>query len=179
MLSFSVRYFLTGVTNTDRLKDLADKRRFYLNEWIGVDSENSFVDPIAMKLRPWDGSDGEGDIKLSEDPKKNGSNFANSFERWGGRVGLSAIHNLPGDDSPALKLALEKSDVPAGQAEDALTASNIGILALPMALNVIPIALVADVSSVGLFAYTVMTDILTTIPFIIKGKSKLFSSSLN
>lgn len=45
----------------------------------------------------------------------------------------------------------------------------LSIFYLAKALNVIPVALVADVSSIGLFVYTIMTDILTTIPFLIKG----------
>lgn len=81
---------------------------------------------------------------------------------------MSAFHNVAEEDSPALLLALGKSDVAAGQAEDALTPSNIGILALPMALNIIPVAMITDVSFVGRFVYTIMTDILTCAPFIIK-----------
>lgn len=163
-------YFLSSVTNAKQDADLADKFRFYVSEYVGVDEQGEFVDPLTMKLRSWNGDLGKRQgMNRSENLSEPRQKFSTAFERWGGRVSLSAVHNLPEEDSPALLLALGKSDVAAGQAEDALTPSNIGILALPMALNIIPFAIFADVSSVGLFVYTIMTDILTCVPFIIKG----------
>lgn len=157
------------------MKNLPDKQRYYISEWVGVNSNGVFIDPLPMLLRPWDGLGGEGNIHASEDPTTNRTKFATSFSLWGGRESLSGIHGLHSEDSPALKLALEKSEVAAGQATDALSASNIGILALPMALTVIPVTLLGDVSGEGMFFYAIITDVLTTVTFIVKGKCTFFS----
>lgn len=124
-------YFLASITNEDQSLDLADTLRFYITEYVGVDAKGQFIEPLTLNLRPWTRVGG-GDVKAAENTSLVREKFSTAFERWAGRVSLSAVYSLPEEDSPALLLALEESDVPAGQAEDALTPSNIGILALPM-----------------------------------------------
>lgn len=131
-----------------------------MNEFIGVDDTGKFVEPLPMHIRPWprpdpetgeqvnpgEGSDiedenGNADLNISRSP------FATSLEMWDGRVTLSSMYEMPIVDSPALITALDDSELNADQAVDAITPSNVAILALPMVLNVIPVALIADVSS--------------------------------
>jgi hypothetical protein len=135
-------YFVSGISNDDTNLDFPQWDRQFINEYVGVDSAGEFVNPLTMNLRGWPGPGG-----VSENQSLPRGKYATSFEMWGGRVGLSAIYNMDKKDSPALVQALDLSEIDANQAADALTPSNVGILALPMALNVIPVALVADVST--------------------------------
>lgn len=72
-------------------------------------------------------------------------------------------------DNLAFQAAVSEADVFLQQADDATTPSNIAILMLPLALNMVPIALVADVSTAMLLAYALLSDVLTVIPLGIKG----------
>lgn len=61
--------------------------------------------------------------------------------------------------------AVEATD----RGNDAITASNIAILALPMAMNLIPMAFVADLATVGTLIYVLLTDVISTLPILLKG----------
>lgn len=152
-------FVLTGITNANVTTDLADWKRVYVNEYVGVDAKGDFRDPLPQFVRPA-GAGGESQ------PRKD---FATTMEMWGGRVGLSGIYNMVVDSTPALVRALEKGDTDVNQATDALTPSNIAILALPMVLNIVPISFITDVGNFGILIYTLVTDMLTVVPFIIKG----------
>lgn len=151
-------YLLSGITNSPPSTDKSDWDRQFVNEFVGVDADRDFIDSLSQNLRRF---------KAPHD--SNRTKFATSFELWGGRVGLSAIFNMVIEDVPALIQSLDSSSLDANQAIDATTTSNIAILALPMALNVIPVSLLSDISALGIIAYTIISDVLTTVPFIIKG----------
>lgn len=152
-------FVLTGITNANVTTDLADWHRIFVNEYVGVDARGKFHDPLPQYVRPA-GPGGE---------KKNRSDYATTMEMWGGRVGLSGIYNMLVDASPAVVRAIEKGDRDVDQATDALTPSNTAILALPMIMNVVPISLITEVNALGIFIYVLVTDMLTVVPFIIKG----------
>lgn len=65
----------------------------------------------------------------------------------------------------AYSLAMEANQ----RARDAVTTSNIAILALPMAMNLIPMAFVADFATIGTLIYVLLTDIISTLPIFLKG----------
>lgn len=159
-------YILSGLTNAPQNDDERDWRRQFIDEFIGVDSNSRFIDPLTQNLR---------EFKASKNSKR--EKFSTSFELWGGRVGLSAVFNMVIEDVPALIRSLDSSAVDADQAMDATTTSNIAILALPMAMNLVPVSLLTDISTLGVIAYTILTDILTTVPFIIKGFELLAMSN--
>lgn len=46
---------------------------------------------------------------------------------------------------------------------------NFSILSLPMVMNLIPISCLTQLSSTGILVFTLLSDVLTTVPFIIKG----------
>lgn len=62
-------------------------------------------------------------------------------------------------------------------ASDSVTASNIAILALPMLMSVIPVAFIADLNAVGVLLYVIVTDMFSSLPFLIKGIELVQSSS--
>lgn len=72
-------------------------------------------------------------------------------------------------DNVAVELALDRGNHNVELAFDATTPSNIAILALPLAMNVVPVALIADVNTFGMLVYTLLTDVLTAVPLAIKG----------
>lgn len=73
------------------------------------------------------------------------------------------------EDNPAILASLDRSDLYIQQAEDALAPSNIAILVLPIFLNLVPIALLTEVSTFIMLMYTVLSDVLTVVPLAIKG----------
>lgn len=160
-------FVLSTITGQDPTDDPPDWERHYVNEWVGANPEEGgkLFDPLPFEiLEMLQDENGRGGIAGGERGE-----FATSLARWDGRPGQSSVYNMLLEDSPALQMALQESDRDIGQATDALTSSNLAILALPMVMNAVPVSLITDVSTLGLLVYTVMTDMLTTVPFIIKG----------
>lgn len=153
-------FLLSGITNEDVTVDQPAWQRQYVNEYVGVDLQTrKFITPLQQNVKPTGVAGETADRKLA----------ATVFEMWANRVGLSAVFVMQLADAPALKSAVLRMDQDVDQATDAVTVSNTAILALPMAINLIPVSLLADVSGFGLLFYTLLTDVLTTVPFIIKG----------
>lgn len=155
----STWYILMGVTDDQVTKDHPDWERKFINEYVGVGDDDRFRDPLPFYILPYSPNDSVTERGY----------FSSTLERWSGRVGMSAVYPMVLEAVPALTHALEMGDVEVGQAIDALTPSNTAILALPMVMNMIPISLITELSSCGIFVYTIITDVLTTVPFIIKG----------
>lgn len=88
---------------------------------------------------------------------------------WEGQADLSAFYNMGYDDNRPLTSALLANALAVDQAQDATRLSNIAILALPMAMSFIPVAVIADVNDFAAFIYVLFTDFFSAIPFIIKG----------
>lgn len=96
-------------------------------------------------------------------------------ERWA-TTGY-VIESMQFDDPlTPLAHAYQQNLVAIDLASDAITISNVAILALPMAMNLIPIAFLADFHALGMFIYIVVTDMFSTIPFFIKGVELIHSS---
>lgn len=73
--------------------------------------------------------------------------------------------------------AYSRNEVSVDLASDSITASNIAILALPMAMTIIPAAVLTDLNTVGLISYVVLTDLISAIPFLVKGIELIQSSA--
>lgn len=73
------------------------------------------------------------------------------------------------DNNIAMVTALEKSKSSIQQVDDALAPSSLVLLLLPLALNLMPIALLADVESFAMLLYMLVSDVVTVIPLGIKG----------
>lgn len=73
---------------------------------------------------------------------------------------------------PAVPAAVELAEHGQQQVSDALAPSSISILILPMMLNLVPLGALSPaalLSSTSTFIYTLLTDVSTVIPLIIKG----------
>lgn len=87
----------------------------------------------------------------------------------GGFERPSAFGDLVAAENLAIERAIIRGEHSAEQADDATTTSNIAILALPLLMNLVPVALIADVNTIGILLYTLLTDVLTAVPLAIKG----------
>lgn len=79
----------------------------------------------------------------------------------------------------AFKSALGKGENENQQGNDAVTVSNVAILFLPLVMNLVPVAAIADVNTLGMLMYTALTDVLTTVPLCIKGIELMTISERN
>lgn len=112
-------------------------------------------------------------VRLSDNEFENSTNI---LTRWGGRPAMSSggginFFSRRGPIGQAYRPNLVAVDL----AEDSLTVSNIAILALPMAMNLIPVALIAQVNTWATIMYLIFTDIFSTVPFAIKGFELIFT----
>lgn len=92
------------------------------------------------------------------------------LERRAGRLSIGHGGNANvANRFGVFNLASRANAVATDLAEDSLTASNIAILALPMIMNFVPLALIADLNTFSMLCYVVITDLFSTLPFMIKG----------
>lgn len=158
-------YIYTDFTNAPVDQQLADFGRQSLGEYLRVGQDGRFH-PLLMSLpiRP-----------QSEDEKRVvANNSTTELASWGGNSLPSSFISIFPNENLAVLDALEGSDLKIQQAEDAMTPSSIAILVLPLGLNLVPISLIAQVSTCTMLVYLVMSDILTVIPLGIKGIELIF-----
>ena len=150
-------YVTERITNLDPRITAEENGRLYIHEYVRV-GEDEKLQGAWMGLRE-EGTEQEG-------PWRN-STTALRIET--GSVTASEFAQIFQPNNPAVDTALKSGSHQTQQASDATTPSNIAILALPLAMNLVPVALIADVNSFGMLVYTLLTDVLTTIPLAIKG----------
>lgn len=157
-------HLLASATNSIVSKYMPLDQRYVLEEWISKD--------LCCPLTLWFPSRNETNTKKAE-PRA----FSTIVEKSSGKVHISAFYNMPFDRNPSLSRALMANTLAIDQAEDALRLSNVAILALPMAMSFIPVSLIADVSDFAAFAFVLITDVFSVIPFLIKGIELLYTGS--
>lgn len=142
------------VTNDHKDVTLGTNARLFAHEYVRV-VEGGKVDSLEMVLKRKNGTEWlKGSTAVSE--------------RTGAVTGSEFVEVFQPNNLAVLE-ALKRGSHQTQQASDATTPSNIAILALPLAMNLVPVALIADVNSLGMLVYTLLTDVLTTIPLAIKG----------
>lgn len=77
--------------------------------------------------------------------------------------GVFAAENL------AVKRALHSGGNKSQQDKGAKMASNIAILVFSLVMNVVPVAFIADVNTIGMLLYTLLTGVLTAVPPAVRG----------
>lgn len=86
-----------------------------------------------------------------------------------GGTSLARFQRIYPEEIPSLLSAIEDSDLWIQQAQDATTPSSLAILILPVFLNLVPIALLAQVKTSVMILYTILSDVVTVIPLGVKG----------
>lgn len=150
-------YIRAELTNAPVEATLEDLSRQYVSEFVREDSEIS----LSTIHFAYDGSIAATNGTLM--------NSTTTLERWGGRVGLSAVGSFSFEDIAALNEAHANNAIAVDIASDSITISNIAILALPMMMSIFPSAFVADLNTAAFVAYLVFTDIFSVLPLLIKG----------
>lgn len=153
-------YLVTSFTSEKNTVQKEDFKRQFIQEAIRYDS-NGKATAARMRMR-------RGPF-FNETEGKNETDATTGFETWKGGATASIFVGVPYDKNPAVIRALDEGDLSVQQANDARTASSIAILFLPLGLNLVPIALLAPVSTLTTLLYTLMSDVLTVFPLAIKG----------
>ncbi|PXF43018.1 hypothetical protein BWQ96_07266 [Gracilariopsis chorda] len=148
-------YLSNRLTNHNPLITYPDGERFHLVEYDTI--RNDVLHPLPMKLhrKPLDSA-----------PLQSANTYIQQVK---GSDTASEILPIIPQQNLAIKLALQRGEHAVEIANDAATPSNTAILLLPLVLNLIPVALIADVNTFGMIVYTLLTDVLTVVPLMVKG----------
>lgn len=146
-----------GITNERKENYTAEFSRHYLNEGIG---RNASVGTMRLPKRPPNDAPNQTHVVL---------NATTMMVSHSGVAAPGVFKFIPLDENLSVRRALDKADLYSQQVSDATSPSSIAILVLPLFLNLIPIALLADVSTRATFLYALLSDVLTVIPLSIKG----------
>lgn len=158
-------YLRTVVTNRPAMENVPLFSRKILYEFIRTGSKPNDLDKslrLSTYVRP---PNGVGSHRLENDTTtlleaRQGSHLPTSY----GRMYFELM--------PAVPAAVELAEHGQQQVSDALAPSSISILILPMMLNLVPLGALSHaalLSSTSTFIYTLLTDVSTVIPLIIKG----------
>lgn len=139
---------------------------------------DSAPDPERQYLQEFVPRQGTSALTMCLESRKTGNLESSTTvtEAWRG-TGYS-IEPLEFDEvEMPLYMAYSENIISVDMASDAITPSNVAILALPMAMSIVPVAFVADLNTIGMFAYILVTDVFSMIPFLVKGIELIRSSS--
>lgn len=128
--------------------------------------QNGSLSSLRFAAKNINSESGEEDTDKKQKMVWNATTTINSGY---GAKSLSMFKSMFFANAPSLLSAKDNSDLWIQQAQDALTPSSLAILILPLTLNLIPIAVIAQVRTTVLYIYLVISDILTVIPLAIKG----------
>lgn len=154
----NVWYLRAGVTNAPGYVSNPDFQRQFMQEFFPRNGTRS----LQMNLH---------NIKTGKLERA-----TTVVERWNSNG--YAIEQMSFDDllSPLAEV-YQKNQQAIDLASDAITVSNAAILALPLAMNLIPAAFITDLRALGMFTYIVVTDVFSGIPIFIKGVELIRSSN--
>lgn len=152
-------HMLVDVTNRPVDQFVFDYERQLYMEWIRRDFATSMKMTLPKLIPVNDTHDERGEDEYS----------TTILAKWGGKIYLASHGQMTLDKNPAIKEALRQNTVAIDLAEDAITPSNIAILALPLTMNLIPVAFLAELSTFAMLAYIIFTDVFSTLPFLVKG----------
>ena len=159
-------YLSAFATNEPVNAFLEDSKRQYIQESIAEDFQSSL--PLCQPEY--------GTHLLNDLTGVKNISATTLLTTLGGKATLAAHGDMDFDTNPAILEAMRLNEIAVDQAEDAITPSNIAILALPMAMSLIPVAFLADLNTCATLWYIIFTDIFSALPFLIKGV-ELFQSA--
>lgn len=163
-------YTVAIITNAPIQENLPLLHRQYLGEYIRVDDDGNLQN-LRMICKKYD----PNQANFTKLEKR--QDTTTLFARLRGQANPSTFATLYPEKNPALRSALDKADLSIQQASDALAPSNLALLLLPVALNLVPIALLAKVTTRKMLLYTLLSDVLTVIPLAIKGVELIWIGS--
>lgn len=154
----SAWYLLTAITNYGVANFIPNNSREFIHEYVREDFSTSL-----SAMHPTYGAR-EPAWELSTTVLTRGYFGREGTGARQGSIGLQA-----GDFYSPLGGVFRRNAPAVDRANDAITASNVAILSLPMLMTVIPSSLVTDMTVFGMLLYAMATDIIGVLPFLIKG----------
>lgn len=161
-------YLRTLITNRPAYEHVPLFERLVLYEYLRIDASNpNDLDDslrVPLTIRPPDGID-SGSLVIE-------NRTTTILEARSGAHTSSSYQPIYFEFIPAMKASLELAEQSKQQVDDALSPSSVSILVLPLLLTLVPIAALTSIertSSKAIFVYTLVTDVFTVIPLIIKG----------
>ncbi|KAI0559887.1 hypothetical protein FGB62_132g028 [Gracilaria domingensis] len=145
-------FFLrASMTNHQADKYVEDRNRHFVNEWVRDDFSQS--------------------LKMNHPSMEDGEVVCGTtlLEQWGARVWISWHGQMTDQDNPAVRRSSRQNEIAIDLAEDSISPANVAIITLPMVVNLIPLALIAELNTLGYLLYIIFTDIISVAPFMIKG----------
>ncbi|KAI0567688.1 hypothetical protein FGB62_1g555 [Gracilaria domingensis] len=149
----------TSMTNHPVDNNVPDFHRQYVEEWVREDFSRS-LEMIQPKLVL------ENNSEITRGPWERSTTL---FSRWGARSPLASHTSMQMENNPAVNEALRLNDLRIEQADDSLVPSNVAILALPLIMTIVPGTFFGDRSTFSIVVYILFTDIVSVLPFLIKG----------
>lgn len=153
----SVWYLRAALTNRPIRVYAPDWDRQILQEWVANSYEQSLT-----ALQP----------SLTTLQLENTTTFLTMWSGFGSTIQQDDFE----DPNSPIAQAFSQNLVDVDLASDAITPSNIAILALPLVMNLVPIAFIADLNTFAMLSYVLVTDLFSTVPFLIKGVELIRSS---
>lgn len=148
-------YLSTRLTNDNPIITYPDGQRYHLVEYDTVRNNHLHPLPMALHQQPDECA-----------PLQKANTY---LQRVNGSETASELLPIFPQQNLAINVALQRGEHAVEIANDAATPSNTAILLLPLVLNLIPVALIADVNTFGMIVYTLLTDVLTVVPLMVKG----------
>ncbi|KAI0567307.1 hypothetical protein FGB62_3g339 [Gracilaria domingensis] len=155
-----------GITSEKKEKHLGDFERHYLVE---VMSRGGGYGNMTLPVRPPDG--------VEEEEREVRSDTTTIMVTHRSTAEPAFFKPVFLDENVAVVQALSSLEHYTQQASDAMSPSSITILFFPLWLNLVPIALLADVSSMKMIIYALLSDVLTALPLAIKGVELMWIGS--
>lgn len=153
-------YIRTQLTDVPIFAHVPKFGRQYLAELIRIGRNGSLGWPLVQ---------GWCDEGVNNGPRRWRNDSTTITNNRRGHANPAFLHRILPKDNPAIHEALQKSEYSIRQATDTLFPSNVAILVLPLALNLMPLALITDVNTFTMLMYALLSDVLTALPLMIKG----------
>jgi len=154
---------VSSLTNMEPNLALEDTKRMYLMSLLRIDisdiSNPRFLNETVQIRTP------------QADPNNRSGPGAGTLrlDIWGGKAGLATVTDQAPLQNPLVDMLLKQDNQNAELFQETLLPSNIAILAMPMVINLVPSHTVKLKTWSAIFLFILATDIVTTLPFLIKG----------
>lgn len=145
-------YLRLGITNHN-VNNIRSKDRLIFDEFVRADMKATLNSQLNVP---------------GSERQKIVPNATTVYRESRGRAPWSIVE-MSIDENYAMMEGLRLVELEVNQAEDALTPSNLAILALPIVLTFVPLAFIAELNDCATLLYVTFTDLFSVLPLLIKG----------
>lgn len=146
----------TRITNAPLDKSLADGARHFLGEIINTGPDGG-LQAIPMSL--YRKGDDSGPV----------NDTTTSISSWGGKVEISYFTKIETENLAVMQRIRQETGRERQYLLETIVPSNVAILALPIFMTLVPISCIEQVDTSVLILYSLISDVLSTLPLAIMG----------